>query len=121
MPQEIYIVRLSKQFRDVFWKNKTDQTTQLDKISKTNNCLEKGRDEKALKAATTKNNPREEDNDDTRSVFSNLTFTAAAVPTMVQAYSDSAAMGSSIPGDPTIKCIVSSAGAQMQVSSAASL
>ena len=48
---------------------------------------EKARDQQALKAAATKIEPEAEYNDDTRSVFIDLTFTIAAVHTMAQAYS----------------------------------
>ena len=67
----------------------------------------------------TKANPKSEDNDDIRLLFSELIFTVADFPATDQAYLVSAATGtatSTIPEDPTIKGIFDAAGAWMKVS-----
>ena len=92
---------------------------QFRKTSKTKNWKDKGRDWKYLKAASTKNDTKVEDNDDTRSVFSDLTFTFTAAPTTAQAYLASDTMGTAIPEDDTIKIIFAASGVCMQVSGAA--
>ena len=51
--------------------------------------------------------------DDSKTVFSDLTFTVPTSPAQVQSYFDSAILA--IPEDATIKVIFAAAGAQMQV------
>ena len=51
---------------------------QVRKKNKTNTWREKARDLRSLKAAATKAYTKSEDNDDTRSVFSDITFTVVA-------------------------------------------
>ena len=92
-----------------------DRSTKSDDTIKNKNQSEKGRDQKPLKFAATKTNPKSEENDDIRSVFSDLTFTVAAAPTSYQTYLKSDATGTEIPEEPTIKGIFAAAGDGMQV------
>ena len=66
-----------------------------------------------LKAVTTKSNNKLEEVDDSKIVFSDLTFTVAAYPAQVQTQSTRST--SAIPEDPTIKGIFSAAGAWMKM------
>ena len=95
------------------------QLANSNKFNKTKIWRDKACDCGWLKYDMTKADPKSEDNDDTKSLFSELTFTVADSPAMAQAYLVSAAMGtatSTIPEDPTIKGIFDAAGAWMKVS-----
>ena len=61
---------------------------------------------------------KSKENDDTRLVFSNLTFTVTAAPTTAQDYLTSAATVMAIPEDLTNKSSFSDADDQLQVSAA---
>ena len=97
------------------------QLANSNKFNKTKIWRDKACDCGWLKYDMTKADPKSEDNDDTKLLFSELTFTVADSPAMAQAYLVSAAMGtatSTIPEDPTIKGIFDAAGSWMQVSAA---
>ena len=91
-----------------------DWSTKTYESSKKKNWQEKNRKRKTLKAASTKTETKSEEVDDSKSVFSDITFTVATASDIFQAHSVSDTI--SIPEDPTIKGIFPAAGAQMQVS-----
>ena len=121
VPEEIYLGRLPKFFRDFRQEKKKYWSTKSDETSNAKNCWDKVRDFQSLKAVATKTYPKAGYNDDTRSVFSDLTFIVTAAPTTDKAYSTSTTTGKAIPEDTTIKGIFSAAGARIQVSADAAL
>ena len=86
--------------------------TETDKMSKNKNRQEKNRELKALKAATTKKETKSGEVDDSKSVFSDITFTVVAALARVQFHYNSAT--TSIPEDPTIKSICRRSGASVR-------
>ena len=96
-----------------------NQTTKKDDTIKTKNWQEKNRERKYLKAAATKTETKSEEADDSKQVFSNLTFTVAATPAKVQSQYAWATTSTAIPQDTTIKVILTAAGDRMQLSAAA--
>ena len=80
---------------------------------KNKNWRQKENDRINLKASATKTDTKSEEEDDSKTVFSDLTFTVASVPSHVQSHSTLDA--SAIPEYPTIKGIFSAAGTRIQV------
>ena len=115
MPEEIYLGRFQKSFCHVRWENQTDRSIKSYNASKNKSWREKVRDQKFLKVLGTKTDPKSEENDNTRLVFSGLTFVVTAAPTTEQACLESAATGTAIPEDPTRKDFFAAADAWMQV------
>ena len=116
LPEEIYLGRLPKSFCDLCQEKKTDRSTKSDDTSKNRICREKGRDRKNPEVRVDQYLSQIRVNYDTRSVIIDFTFTVAAALTTAQAYLASYAIGKAIPEYPTIKGILSAAGAWMQVS-----
>ena len=74
---------------------------------------EKKKDLQNLKDTATNADTKSEEADDSKTVFSDLTFTVAASPAQVKLFSASAKLA--IPDDPNIQGIFDAAGAQMKV------
>ena len=76
-----------------------------------NNWREKKNDRRNLKATVTKIDTKSEEADDSKAVFSDLTFTVAAAPAQVQPHPASSTLA--IPENPTIKVTFSATGARI--------
>ena len=114
--EDVYHRKSTKYFRDAFrekkiyWLNRTGET------SNNKNWQENNLKRKTHTAAETKTETTSEKGDNSKSVFSGLTFTVVTFPSRVQAHSMSAII--SIIEDINIKGIFSATAAHMQVSAA---
>ena len=93
-----------------------DQSTKINETNKNKYRQEKNRKRKALKATSTKTYIKQEGKDDSKSVFSDLTFKITDSPDRIQSHSTLAT--TSILEDPNTEDIFAATGTRMQVSSA---
>ena len=95
-----------------------EQSNKTDNASKNKNFREKNCERKFLKAATTKKETNSDEEDDSKSVLSDLNFTVTADPDKFQAHSTLDNAGTEITEDSIIKGIFDAASALMQVQAA---
>ena len=95
-----------------------EQSNKTDNASKNKNFRDKICERKFLKATTTKKETNSDEEDDSKSVLSDLTFTVTADPDKFQAHSTLDNAGTEITEDSIIKGIFDAASALMQVQAA---
>ena len=84
VPEEIYLGKLPKFFRDVRRDKKMHRSTKTYEASKNKNWQENNIERKTLKDAATNTETTSEEVDDSNSRLSDITFTSGAAPDRVQ-------------------------------------